>query len=169
VGLAQVSSIACRRARARFARSESGASMVEFAIILPILFLFLFGIIDFGRALFQYNNLTNAAREGARFAATRFPDPCDEPDRTSIKSLTAAKIIEFNNNAADTAYVRTNLVDVACTPGANGTVGQVTVTISNYPFQAVTPLPYLDGLTLGSATVPIRSAVRFEGASDAAP
>jgi Flp pilus assembly protein TadG len=148
----------------RFTRSESGASMVEFALIAPILFLFLFGIIDFGRALFQYNNLTNAAREGARFAATRVPNPCDPADMYSIDSLTATRIVEYNNNPKVVA-VADNIVSVTCIPGTQGTVSRVTVTITDYPFQALTPLPFLDGLTLGSAGVPIRSTVRFEGAA----
>jgi Flp pilus assembly protein TadG len=153
------------RSRAgRFAREDSGASMVEFAIIAPILFTFLFGIIDFGRALFQYNNLTNAARIGARFAATRLPDPCDPVDRSSIDSLTAAKIAEFNGNPA-VVNVADDIVTVECIPGPGG-VSRVTVSINNYPFQALTPIPYLDDLTLGNDAVPISSTVRFEGASD---
>ena len=42
----------------------------------------------------------------------------------------------------------------------------VTVTIRNYPFRAITPLPYLQGLTIGSATIPVDATVRFEGSSD---
>jgi Flp pilus assembly protein TadG len=46
--------------------SESGASLVEFAIVLPLLLLFIFGIIEFGFLLFNKAMLTNASREGAR-------------------------------------------------------------------------------------------------------
>lgn len=41
-------------------------SMVEMALILPVLLLVLFGLIEFGRALFIYTVVSNAAREGAR-------------------------------------------------------------------------------------------------------
>lgn len=47
-------------------RSESGASAVEFALVLPVLMMVLFGIIEFGFALYQQAVLTNASREGAR-------------------------------------------------------------------------------------------------------
>ncbi len=47
-------------------RSESGASAVEFALLLPVLMMVLFGIIEFGFALYQQAVLTNASREGAR-------------------------------------------------------------------------------------------------------
>jgi Flp pilus assembly protein TadG len=49
-------------------KSHRGQTMVEFALMTPFLLLFLFGIVDFGRALFIANELTNAAREGARVA-----------------------------------------------------------------------------------------------------
>jgi Flp pilus assembly protein TadG len=48
---------------------------VEFALISPLLFLLLFGIIDFGRALNYYNQVTQLAGQGARAAAVnRNPD-----------------------------------------------------------------------------------------------
>jgi Flp pilus assembly protein TadG len=45
---------------------QSGQSMVEFALILPIFVLFIVGIFELGRAFFSYIAITNAAREGAR-------------------------------------------------------------------------------------------------------
>ena len=47
-------------------RSESGASAVELALLLPVLMMILFGIIEFGLALYRQAILTNASREGAR-------------------------------------------------------------------------------------------------------
>ena len=52
-------------------QSESGAALVEFTILMPVLFLILFGIIEFGMIIFTQNNMTNAAREGARTAAVQ--------------------------------------------------------------------------------------------------
>ena len=51
------------------ARTERGASAVEFAIVLPVLFLLIAAIVDFGRAYFYQIQLANSAREGARAAA----------------------------------------------------------------------------------------------------
>jgi hypothetical protein len=42
--------------------------MVEFAVLAPIFFLLLLGTIDLGRAVYTYNAISNAAREGARAA-----------------------------------------------------------------------------------------------------
>lgn len=47
-------------------RSEHGVALVEFALVLPMVLLFLLGISDFGRAIYYKNTLENAAREGAR-------------------------------------------------------------------------------------------------------
>ncbi|HEY4976151.1 MAG TPA: TadE/TadG family type IV pilus assembly protein [Gaiellaceae bacterium] len=48
--------------------SESGTAVVEFAVVLPLLLLIVFGIVDFGRALNYTNNATHIASEGARWA-----------------------------------------------------------------------------------------------------
>jgi hypothetical protein len=52
-------------------RGEHGAVAVEFAIILPVLLLLLFGIIDFGHAWYMKQIIINASREGARYG-TRY-------------------------------------------------------------------------------------------------
>src|SRR4051794_18938215 len=49
--------------------NERGTATVEFALLLPLLLLLLFGIIEFGRAYNAKIELTGAVREGARAAA----------------------------------------------------------------------------------------------------
>src|SRR5205823_995491 len=51
-------------------RSDRGAEIVEFALIMPVLLLLGLGICDFGLLFQRYEVVTNAAREGARAAAT---------------------------------------------------------------------------------------------------
>lgn len=55
-------------------RRERGQAMVEFALILPVLLALLCGIIDFGWLYYNQLTLTNAAREGARYAVIHY-DP----------------------------------------------------------------------------------------------
>ena len=50
-------------------KNEKGATAVEFALILPILVMIVFGIFQFGIAFNNWIALTHAAREGARLAA----------------------------------------------------------------------------------------------------
>lgn len=48
-------------------KNEEGASAVEFALILPLFLILVFGIIEFSVILFNKTVITNASREGARF------------------------------------------------------------------------------------------------------
>ena len=48
---------------------RAGQSLVEFALVLPIFILCLFGLIDGGRLVYQHSVLSQAAREGARLAS----------------------------------------------------------------------------------------------------
>lgn len=49
-------------------RSDEGAQLVEFALVLPLLLLIVLGIAEFGFIFQRYQVITNAAREGARMA-----------------------------------------------------------------------------------------------------
>ena len=55
-------------------RRRNGQSMVEFAVLAPVFFMLLLGTIDLGRAIYIYNSISDAAREGAR-AAIPFDNP----------------------------------------------------------------------------------------------
>jgi Flp pilus assembly protein TadG len=54
-------------------RDRTGASAAEFALVLPLLILFLFGIVDVGRWLWVYNEAEKATQMGARFAVVAAP------------------------------------------------------------------------------------------------
>ncbi|MCI0636142.1 MAG: pilus assembly protein [Actinobacteria bacterium] len=62
--------------RDRISREE-GVAAVEFALILPVLALLLFGVLEFGRVWSQYQVFQGAAREGARCAAVASTSECD--------------------------------------------------------------------------------------------
>ena len=48
-----------------------GAAAVEMAVVLPLFFMIIFGIVEFGRAMMALQIITNSAREGARACAVR--------------------------------------------------------------------------------------------------
>jgi len=52
-------------------RVDSGAALVEFAVVLPLLILLLVGIVEFGLLFYNKQVLTNASREGARAGIAR--------------------------------------------------------------------------------------------------
>ena len=53
--------------------NERGAVAVEFALLLPVVLLILFGTIDFGMMMYGREIVTNAAREGARAGIVQGP------------------------------------------------------------------------------------------------
>jgi hypothetical protein len=57
----------------RSRRTDRGASLVEFAFIMPILFMLILGMITGGISLSQQNSVENAVREGTRYGAV-YPD-----------------------------------------------------------------------------------------------
>lgn len=65
-------------------RSERGATIAEAAVTVVSLFFLLMGAVEFGRAYSIYQTLTDAAREGARYAVA--PDSSTEtlPDQTAV-------------------------------------------------------------------------------------
>lgn len=52
-------------------RASRGIATVEFAICAPVLFFLMLATAEFGRVLYQYNTLTKAVRDGARYAAIK--------------------------------------------------------------------------------------------------
>lgn len=79
-------------------RHEKGQSMVEFALVLPILLIVLCGILDFGWLYYNQITLNNAAREGARYAVIHYDPTIDWKreaesrminDMVGVKSATA--------------------------------------------------------------------------------
>jgi hypothetical protein len=57
----------------RLLRDRSAASAAEFALVLPLLIVFLLGIIDAGRFMWEYNEAEKATQMGARFAVVAHP------------------------------------------------------------------------------------------------
>lgn len=80
-----------RSARSATSRRGRGQALVEFALVIPLFLLLLIALFDLGRAVFAYNTLTNAAREGARIAAVN-------QDMTSIvnRAKNATAIVELD-------------------------------------------------------------------------
>ncbi len=74
----RISAHSGRRVRAR----RRGQSLVEFALISVLLFLFLLGIMEFARLLFVYSVVSNAAQEGSRYGIVRPRDVISAPAAT---------------------------------------------------------------------------------------
>ena len=141
-----------RRAATRQNPEETGQSLVEFALVLPMLLIVLFAIVDFGRLYQSSVTLTNASREGARLAATG----CGRAALCTNSEVTA--------RVAATAPTLTPTTTVTY-PGARRS-GTSVVVQSQATITFITPLARLislmDGSLGGSYTVRATADMRLE-------
>jgi len=126
----------------RHHHKRKGATVVEFAFVAPVLFLIVFGIIEFGRLLMVQQVLTNASREGARRAIT--------------ESATSTEVEQLVNNYLTGGRVSGATVTVSPASLDSLDLGDpVTVSVS-VPFDNVSWLPtpwFLSGRTLSAQSV----------------
>jgi len=113
-------------------RQEEGASLLEFAIAATVFLTVMFAVIEFGRALWLHNALTDAARRGARYAVLHKAADIDD----------VKKIVVYGDLTETTPLVEnlsTNNVTVAYN-GFNLDGGTVSVSVHDYDFQLILPL-----------------------------
>jgi len=148
-------------------RSEDGQALVEFALVLPLLVLLLFGMLDFGKAFNYWNDATHLSAEGARFAVVdRKPDPAstaslqaqirDQADTaelrgggTSAVASPAQVCVDFPNgtaNVGDPVRVRMNFT-YAWLPliGNRIAIAQTTVSATSIMRLEAPPTTYSPG------------------------
>jgi Flp pilus assembly protein TadG len=120
---------------------RSGVAAVEFAIVAPIFFLLVMGIIEVGRALMVQQVLINASRVGAR--------------RAVMLSSTEAEAVSAAEQYAAGVGISGVAVEVTPDPSTAGAGDAVTVDVS-ISYGAVSWLPspwFMGGKTLSSASV----------------
>jgi hypothetical protein len=139
---------ACRPCR----RNRQGAAAVEFALVAPLFFVMVFGMIEFGRAIMVQQIITNAAREGARVAVL--------DSQTPTASQVTSTVTTYLQNAGITgATVTINPTE----PTTAGYGAPVTVAV-RIPYSSVSWLPapwFLGGsINLSASTVMRRETVQ---------
>jgi len=148
-----------RRWLAPVAKNDSGAELVEFALVLPMLLVIVFAIAEFG-ILFQRNLvITNAAREGARMAILPgfTTAPGGDVEARVNAYLTAAGV-------PGTATTVVTPMSITVPSGAIITLQQVTVTYP-YPGTILGPVVGLIGGSFGPLTLTGVASMRVEVAA----
>lgn len=131
--------------------SERGAAAVEFALVVPVLLLLLFGIIEFGRVYNTQIELTGAAREGARvMAISNNPAAARAAARAGAPSLNPAL------TDAQLAVVTTGTDPSSCLKAAGTANVSVTVTASY-------PLTFLTGMFGNTITITGKAVMQCGG------
>jgi Flp pilus assembly protein TadG len=106
-------------------RDQRGTAVVEFALVAPLLFLLVFGILDFGRALNYYNQMTQLSGQGARAAAVS-----NNPDGSAATGLSIQSQLA-------TQYANGGLQNGVKVCISNGTTGATSAGSEPSPGQAV--------------------------------
>jgi Flp pilus assembly protein TadG len=136
---------------ARSIRKQRGLALVELAISLTLLVTIVFGITEFGRAIFQYNTLTKSVRDAARFVAVRDPSAATAIAQTKCIAVYGNPDCSGNPLAAGLTTSMVSVcqaMDPACAAthqaqGASPVINLVSVTIGGsatpYSFTSVVP------------------------------
>jgi hypothetical protein len=120
-------------------RRGRGQSLVEFALILPIFLLFIFGILDLGRAVYAYHTLNNAAREAARVAMV-------DQTFTHVQDAAIEQAVALGIQPADVTFDwrHANQPDVpnscASLLGTNEVASCTVIVRVEYDYRAATPV-----------------------------
>lgn len=114
-------------------KNERGSTLVEFAIGVTVFVTAMFAVMEFGRALWVHNALTDAARRGARYATLHA-----QTDSASVKNVVVygnpqgtgePMLVNLNTEIVNVDYNNFSLND-----------GTVSVSIDEYQFQFVIPI-----------------------------
>jgi len=141
-------------------KTERGTAILEAALTLPLLLLVSVSIFEFGRAYQTWQVVTNAAREGARYAVT--------PSATTSDVQTL--VMQYLQNGALPGYASAT---VTVNPNATMTIGTTNVKASivtvNYPFSfaVLNPVARLvvKGSMLGGAPITLVTSAEMRNES----
>ena len=131
-------------------RRRGGQGLVEFALVLPVFLLILFGIIDAGRLIVTYNALANSARSGARVAivnqSTAGTTTCDTTSATAwstgcaMASGTGAGVEEADVDVTFRSPTDATDCDPNPSDGTTLKIGCLAVVEVSGRFEALTPI-----------------------------
>ena len=138
----------CRLCR----KDRRGTAVVEFAIVAPVFFLLVFGMLEFGRMVMVQQIITNASREGARVAVL--------DGAVRVGSEESPGVIDGIQRYLEGAHINPNSATITIDPHDPSSTGYgepVTVTVT-IPFDQVSwlPSPFFLGETNLSATSVMR-------------
>jgi Flp pilus assembly protein TadG len=114
-------------------KKQRGSTLVEFSIAATVFVTVMFGVIEFGRALWTHNALTDAARRGARYAVMH-----QQSEAANVKN-----VVVYGDPAGGTNPVVENLTTDNVQVDYSGftlDAGTVQVTITDYQFQFAVPI-----------------------------
>ncbi|MEX0658940.1 MAG: TadE/TadG family type IV pilus assembly protein [Egibacteraceae bacterium] len=124
--------------------SDRGAAALEFALVLPLLLLLIFGTVDFAMAYQRHVTLAHAAREGVRAWALSDPDAPTDPTPTTQGAASGLPAASVTVACATALIPGGPWAPVACSdPCLTGTPARVT---AQYDYTFITPVASFMGM-----------------------
>lgn len=139
--------------RRRRGRWQRGQGLAEFALIFPLFILLLLVVFDFGRAIYAYHTISNAARGGARIAIVD-----QQPARIRETVMDATVGVNPDDVSVDLSQLSSSCVTLKI-----GCEAKVTV---EYSFRPLTPIV---GTIIGAMTISSTTEFPIERVFSSAP
>ncbi len=124
-------------------RRSQGQSLVEFALVLPVLLLIVFGILDFGRAIYEYNTVADAARQANRTAIV------DQTVATiQNKAISSAPVLAMQASDVHVCFYVSTTLQTTCAASpfvadqctSPPTIGCLAFVTTSTTFRPITPI-----------------------------
>jgi Flp pilus assembly protein TadG len=140
------------RLRRRLGQGERGSVLVEFALVLPVLLIILFGCVDVGKAFNYWNDATHLANEASRWAVVN-------KDPNQISGCNGLSLQSCIQNQADTSELRSGAQVTICLPNGPGVGNPIRAKVT-YTYNW---MPFIAGkLGVASSAITATSTMRQE-------
>ena len=122
-------------------KPSRGQSLVEFALILPVITLVVLGLFDLGRAVFTYNTLAQAARQANRTAIVD-----QNTDRVKAVAVAAAPTIGLSSSNLSVCFKTADTTQQNCDsstddcPSADRVIGCLAIVTASMTYVPITPV-----------------------------
>jgi Flp pilus assembly protein TadG len=148
-------------------RSQRGAELIEFALVLPLLLLVVLGIVDFGFLFQRMEVVTNAAREGARLGVLPSYTSTDACNRVLNYMQTGGLTTSAScpTSGSDNPQIVVNQSYPISIAGGGTVTGTRVAVTYNYSYLFIGPIARLFGGSLSSVPVNGVAVMRNENAA----
>lgn len=124
---------------------EKGQSLVEMALVCLIFFFLLFGVLEFGRALWTYNTIVQSTRAAARWAVVNVANAADTTDITRTQNIVIYGYPDVSSGTPllpglNLATVNVSIQPLQTDPSGTAINEKISVSVSNYQFRFLIPI-----------------------------
>jgi hypothetical protein len=123
-------------------RRSRGQGLVEFALVMPLIALLIFGVLDLGRAVYVYNTLAQASRAGNRTAIVN-----QVGSTVRASAIAASPTLGLTNGNIDICYKDPDTTERDCDepstdrcPRAERDIGCLALVVTHTTYQPMTPI-----------------------------